>query len=342
MEGEAMDARRIASVCEKVFEIDRLALSESYWYDSLALCLIDAVFSIGVKYASTKNVVKHYCDYYGLNMYNMNRGNAVGEHTITELITNLEAKGIEKSADEVFCNHQRTSTRNGILKAEAVLIIAHILRQDGIDNFRDLRNKGISFEAEQRILAVPGQKSGLALSYFYMLSGDDSLAKPDRHVIRFLTQHLGYAPSIREAQKILTDAVIILKSNHPHITVRILDYAIWEYMSQNLRKTGTKVYNKLVRDRIPEIIEASGSACVTEILSDEDYLRMIDAKLDEELAEYHKDQNIEELADLMEVIYAAAIARGYTLEQLEQVRAEKAVRRGGFAKKILLKEVIEK
>ena len=102
-----------------------------------------------------------------------------------------------------------------------------------------------------------------------------------------------------------------------------------------------KTYNKLVRDHIPEIIEASGKTCVTEILSDEDYLRMVDAKLDEELAEYHKDQNIEELADLMEVIYAAAIARGYTLEELEQVRAEKAEKRGGFAKKILLKEVVE-
>ena len=59
-----------------------------------------------------------------------------------------------------------------------------------------------------------------------------------------------------------------------------------------------KTYNKLVRDRIPEIIEASGKTCVTEILSDEAYLEMLDKKLDEELAEYHKDQNIEELADL--------------------------------------------
>ena len=68
----------------------------------------------------------------------------------------------------------------------------------------------------------------------------------------------------------------------------------------------------------------------------------MDAKLDEELAEYHSDQNIEELADLLEVIYAAAMARGYTLEQLESVRAAKAEKRGAFANKILLKEVIEK
>ena len=103
-----------------------------------------------------------------------------------------------------------------------------------------------------------------------------------------------------------------------------------------------KKYNKLVRDRIPEIIESSGNTCVTKILADEEYLRMIDAKLDEELAEYHKDQNIEELADLLEVIFAATIARGYTLEQLEQIRAEKATKRGAFSKKILLTEVIER
>lgn len=103
-----------------------------------------------------------------------------------------------------------------------------------------------------------------------------------------------------------------------------------------------KTYNKLVRDRIPEIIEASGAECKTEILSDEKYLEMIDAKLDEELAEYHKDQNIEELADLLEVIRAAALARGYTLEELEDIRAKKAEKRGGFAKKILLIETIEK
>ena len=102
-----------------------------------------------------------------------------------------------------------------------------------------------------------------------------------------------------------------------------------------------KNYNKFVRDRIPEIIEASGKTCITEMLSNEEYLKMIDAKLDEELAEYRKDQNIEELADLLEVIRAAAIARGYTIEELEKVRTEKAVKRGAFEKKLLLKEVIE-
>ena len=104
----------------------------------------------------------------------------------------------------------------------------------------------------------------------------------------------------------------------------------------------TKVYNKLVRDRIPEIIKASGAECKTIILSDEEYLKMIDKKLDEELCEYHKDQTVEELADLIEVIYAATLARGYTLDDLERIRVEKLRKRGGFAKKILLVETVKK
>lgn len=98
-------------------------------------------------------------------------------------------------------------------------------------------------------------------------------------------------------------------------------------------------HNKLVRDKIPAIIEKNGKICTTEILSDEEYLKMLDAKLDEELAEYHKDQNMEELADLLEVIYAVAEARGYSIAELEQVRLEKAEQRGAFKEKIILKEV---
>lgn len=100
-------------------------------------------------------------------------------------------------------------------------------------------------------------------------------------------------------------------------------------------------YNKLVRDKIPDIIEADGKTCKVEVLSENDYLEMVDAKLDEELAEYHKDKSIEELADLLEVIYAATEARGYSLDELEKIRQEKAAKRGAFQKRLLLKEVVE-
>ena len=103
----------------------------------------------------------------------------------------------------------------------------------------------------------------------------------------------------------------------------------------------TKTYYKLVRDRIPEIIEADGKTCVCETLSDEDYLTLLDQKLNEELAEYQESKCLEELADLLEVMQAVVKARGWTMEQLESLRAEKAAKRGGFEKKLLLKEVIE-
>ena len=102
-----------------------------------------------------------------------------------------------------------------------------------------------------------------------------------------------------------------------------------------------KTYHKLVRDRIPEIIEADGKTCVCETLSDEEYIRLLDQKLNEELAEYQESKSLEELADLLEVMQAVVRARGWTLDELERVRADKAAERGGFAKKILLKEVWE-
>lgn len=100
-------------------------------------------------------------------------------------------------------------------------------------------------------------------------------------------------------------------------------------------------YHKLVRDRIPEIIEKQGKTCVTEVLSQDAYIRMVDEKLNEELAEYQESKSLEELADLLEVMEAAVIARGYTWEELLQVRDEKRQKRGGFQERILLKEVIE-
>ena len=102
-----------------------------------------------------------------------------------------------------------------------------------------------------------------------------------------------------------------------------------------------KTYYKLVRDRIPEIIEGDGKTCVCETLSDEAYIRLLDQKLNEELAEYQESKSLEELADLLEVMWAVVRARGWTLDELEQVRADKAAERGEFAKKILLKEVRE-
>ena len=103
------------------------------------------------------------------------------------------------------------------------------------------------------------------------------------------------------------------------------------------------VYHKLVRDLIPEIVEKSGKVCISHTLDHDEYISALNAKLDEELAEYHAADSthaLEEMADLLEVLYAVAHAQGYSIEQLESVRAEKAKQRGGFERRIMLDEVI--
>ena len=336
-----MYAKRLAQACEQIFELEKLALSESYSYASLPLCIIDAVFSIGVRYTSTQNAVSSYCRYFGINEYQSQCKTGEVPHTLSQMIEGLEKLGTSACADKVFCNHQRTSARNGILKADAVVKFAKVLQEQGIENLEDFRAIGLSEQVEQEIMRIPGQKSGLSLRYFYMLAGDDDYAKPDRHVLRFIKRHAGLSVGIQEAQELLQKTVGILKAKHPHMTVRLLDYAIWDYMAHGQHNEKVIVYNKLVRDRTPEIIEASGKICKTAILDDEEYLRMLDTKLDEELAEYHKDKSVEELADLLEVIYAAAKARGCAAEQLDRIRATKAVNRGAFEKRLLLMEVEE-
>lgn len=100
------------------------------------------------------------------------------------------------------------------------------------------------------------------------------------------------------------------------------------------------VYNKLIRDRIPEIVEAKGSKAIVEILDAESYGKYLDIKLGEELKEYLEDGSVEELADLVEVVYALLEVKGVTLEEFEKIRTAKAEERGAFKKRLLLKEVL--
>mgnify|MGYP001615433550 FL=1 len=97
-------------------------------------------------------------------------------------------------------------------------------------------------------------------------------------------------------------------------------------------------YNKLVRDRIPEIIEAKGGESVTHIATDEEYKEKAIEKLQEELAEFLESKDPEELADLLEIIYAVAESRGVSKDELETMRAKKTTARGGFTKRIILEK----
>ena len=100
-----------------------------------------------------------------------------------------------------------------------------------------------------------------------------------------------------------------------------------------------KKYNKLVRDLIPEVIKNSGKECEIDIVDKELRKELLEAKLMEEVNEYLEDKNLEELADVMEVLFGLAHNLGYSEEDLLKKREEKFKNRGGFKDGIILKNV---
>ncbi len=99
-------------------------------------------------------------------------------------------------------------------------------------------------------------------------------------------------------------------------------------------------YDKLIRDKIPEIIEKSGKKSVTETLDDLSYKQYLDKKLTEEIEEYLSSDDVQELVDLVEVVYAILRYKSVDIEEFERIRKFKADERGAFSRRLLLKEVI--
>ena len=98
------------------------------------------------------------------------------------------------------------------------------------------------------------------------------------------------------------------------------------------------IYDKLVRDNIPEIIEASGKKCDIEVVNDKEALKYLYKKLNEEVTELLEDENLDEVADAMEVLFAIAGKYGYTEKDLIDRRDQKKNSRGGFEKNLILKK----
>ena len=95
-------------------------------------------------------------------------------------------------------------------------------------------------------------------------------------------------------------------------------------------------YNKAIRDKIPEIIKLSGKNCDVKKLNDSEFLAQLEKKLVEELAEYQESKNVEELADMLEVIYRISELKGITSDELDCIKNEKAKKRGKFDDNLFL------
>ncbi len=210
-------------------------MAGEYRYASLPLCVIDAVFSISARYSSTQNTVERFCQFSGWTLFAAARETrGPGEHSVHEFVAICENIVPKEMAASVYENRQRTSSRSGILKAEAVYLFCRALLSAGIDGFTDLTQERREF-AEAIILGLPGQSSGIAFDYFLMLAGDDDLGKPDRRVQSFIGEALQMQnlPQPRQTSVLLRLAAKELRRRGQNWTSLTLDRAIWEYHRTN-------------------------------------------------------------------------------------------------------------
>ena len=225
---------RIARYCLSHMDLQHAKLSDEYFYQSLPFCIIDAVYSLASNYTSTRNTVIRFCRYQNLERlrplnspYPANKY----QYSVQEFEALLSSySDNEKIAIEMFDNRQRTSTRNGILKAEAVHRFAKVLLQHKVNYFEDMQAVVASKELERDICGIPGQTYGTSLTYFFMLAGDENMIKPDRMIWDFLfrvipTDEIGQ----RRLESWYTEALHIIQKTYPELTLRQLDHEIWKY-----------------------------------------------------------------------------------------------------------------
>lgn len=199
-------------------------LPDEFNYSHLPLCVIDSVFSIGVKYEIVQNTVDRFCKHHNIDKFSKS-----DELSTTFFLNLMQQEPISELTENIYKNRQRTSTKNGILKSEAVIQFLKILQKFEVNKLSDVTKIISSKEFEKEIKEIPGQKSGISLTYFYMLAGSDDLIKPDRMIIRFLENISGEKVSLTDCQIILAEVSKRLQKNGFTITPKILDNLIWNY-----------------------------------------------------------------------------------------------------------------
>lgn len=219
----------VAYIRSTLADLNAAPTDAAYEYASVPLCVIDAVFSIGVRYESTERTVTDFCTRY---QWQRDGRGKVKEHTVSDFLRVLEPyeNRWEAMADDVFRNRQRTSSRSGILKAEATFRFAKALQQFGIETFMDVLRSGLRNDLRQAIKAIPGQASGLSHAYFLILAGNQDGVKPDRMVTRFVADALGVrnvAPDF--AEELVRNASRTLRVEFSRLVPSSLDNKIWKY-----------------------------------------------------------------------------------------------------------------
>lgn len=228
MEDDAIQL--VAKLCKAKLDLANASFSDEASYRSLPLCVIDAIFSINANYKSTQNTVTRFCEYFGISELSQIPLPTIAEQlSMAEFISYYEQYGSNGMAEQVYQNRQRTSTRSGILKSEAVLRFGKILHRFRVNYFQDIYKILGNPSFENAIKQIPGQGSGISLRYFYMLTGSEAYVKPDRMITRFIESAIGKTLSIEESHSVIVGACAVLSKEYPRLTPRKLDNLIWQY-----------------------------------------------------------------------------------------------------------------
>lgn len=222
----------IAAFCKTLLNLSNTRLSDEYYYNSLPFCVIDAVFSIGIRYTITRNVV---CNFTNKLQIQRLRGHAnpypkiEGQFSNDSLLRIYEKFDINELTTDFFKSRNRTSPTNGILKSEAVYLFSKVLKDFDVNFLQDVSKIIGNEDFEHAIKKIPGQGSGISTQYFYMLAGDDNFIKADRMIIRFIKSCIQQEVSTKEAFDLITGANNLLSTAFPNLTPRILDHEIWKF-----------------------------------------------------------------------------------------------------------------
>ena len=236
---------KVSTFCSEIFNDKKdFELSEEYHYSHLPLCVIDAVFSIGVKYEAVTNTVNRFCKYFQIEKYSANK-----ELTTSYFLKLMKSININDLTEKIYNNRQRTSSKNGILKSEAVIRFLEILQNNKIETLKDVLKKANS-NLENQIKQIHGQKSGISFKYFLMLSGSDDFVKPDRMIIRFLESITVQKVNINDCQIIIQETVKRLNKTGFNLTPKKLDNLIWNFQrSRQDKKTETQSSGQILKPK---------------------------------------------------------------------------------------------
>lgn len=189
-------------------------------YHSLPICIIDCVYSLRTKYKSvTVPIVHRYADTY-LN------GNVMDtDDNLSLFLEHMNHCGLQYFADKVVCNHQKLG---GIPKEEICYKIATYLKCLNINTLAEFRDYSHPELLEIVLNGIKGFGDA-GVNYLFMLAGDTSRCKPDVHIHRSIRDACGNDVTNDECQIIFTEAVAEMQTEHPNLTVRDLDFAVWSH-----------------------------------------------------------------------------------------------------------------